>query len=231
MLFPSAAILALVTDAAERTFGASYFAEAYGPHYARRNPPRKWRAFLREIARFRTAGDLLDVGCAYGLFLREASRLYRCGGCDISAHALGVARRLLPPEIPLFAARLGELPTGRRYDIVTCFDILEHVSDLDRALADVRAHLRPGGILVATMPVYDGPLGWLVDRLDHDETHVHRRGRDFWMQRFGAHFTVRRCTGIWRYFALHRWYLNVVSRATRRVTPAILLVAERTEGP
>ncbi len=231
MPFPPAAILALVTDAAGRSFGASYFAEAYGPHYARRNPPRKWRAFLREIARFRTEGDLLDVGCAYGLFLREASRRYRCTGCDISAHALGVARRLLPPEIPLFAARAGELPTGRLFDIVTCFDILEHVSDLPRALADVRAHLRPGGLLVATMPVYDGPLGRLVDRLDHDETHVHRRGRDFWLQEFGAHFTLRRFTGIWRYFALDRWYLNVVSRTTRRITPAILLVAERSEVP
>ena len=72
---------------------------------------------------------------------------------------------------------------------------------------------------------------WLVDRLDHDETHVHRRGREFWLERLGAGFTLRRFTGIWRYFALDRWYLNVVSRTTRRVTPAILLVAERTEGP
>jgi len=229
--FAPAAILALVTDAAARSFGASYFAEAYGPHYARRNPPRKWRAFLREIARFRTHGDLLDVGCAYGLFLREASRGYRCSGCDVSTHALEVARSLLPPDIPLFAARLGELPTGRRYDIVTCFDVLEHVSDLPRALADVRASLRPGGLLVVTMPVYDGPLGRLVDRLDRDETHVHRRGRDFWLEQLSAGFALRRFTGIWRYFALDRWYLNIVSRASRGVTPAILLVAERTEGP
>ena len=226
----TAAIFSAVTDAA-RTFGASYFAGAYGPHYARRNPPRKWRSFLRELARFRTEGDLLDVGCAYGLFLREASARFRCSGCDVSAHALEVARTLLPPEIPLFAAQLGDLPTTRRYDVVTCFDVLEHVRDLPRALADVRAHLRPGGFLVATMPVYDGPLGWLVDRLDHDATHVHRRSRAFWLEQLGTGFTVRRFTGIWRYFAFGRWYLNVVSRSTRRITPAILLVAQRRESP
>src|SRR5439155_30930 len=89
--------------------------------------------------------------------------------------------------------------------------------------------LRPGGLLVFTVPVYDGPLGWLVDRLDHDETHVHRRGRDFWLEQVPPSFTVRHYTGVWRYFFFGRFYLNLMSRVCRRWTTAILVVAEK--GP
>lgn len=208
-------------------FGADYFATAYGADYARRNPPYKWRSFLRVATRFQPGGDLLDVGCAYGLFLAEAVRRYRCAGCDVSEQVVAAARSRLPEGVPLFAASLPAIPGAGRYDVVTCFDVLEHVEDLDAAFANLRTLLKPGGVLVATMPVYDGPLGALVDRLDHDATHVHRRPRRFWLERFARCFTVRHYTGVWRYFFFGRWYLNVVSRASRRWTTAILLVAAK----
>ena len=66
---------------------------------------------------------------------------------------------------------------------------------------------------------------WLVDRLDHDETHVHRRGRDFWLEQVSPPFTVRRYAGVWRCFFFGRFYLNVVSHVCRRWTTAILVVA------
>jgi len=211
------------------SFDERYFSAAYGADYRQRNPPYKWRSFLRHLRSVAPRGDLLDVGCAFGLFLHEALSTYRCAGCDVSPFALRGARAALPSHVPVFAARLGELPVRRRFDAVTCFDVLEHVPDLPAALADVRRALRPGGVLCATMPVYDGPLGALVDRLDHDETHVHRRSRDFWLRSLQNGYVVRRFVGVWRYFAFGRWYVNVTSRAMRRVTPAILIVAERTE--
>jgi SAM-dependent methyltransferase len=211
-------------------FEAGYFAAAYGADYARRNPPYKWRAFLRVARRFQPGGELLDVGCAYGLFLAQALRWYRCVGCDVSPDVVEAARRALPAGTPLFTASLPVIPTDRRYDVVTCFDVLEHVTDLDAALANIAGLLKPGGILVATMPVYDGPLGPLVDRLDHDRTHVHRRPRDFWVARISPVLPVRYVTGVWRYFFFGRWYLNLVSRASRRWTTAILVVAGSRPG-
>jgi SAM-dependent methyltransferase len=210
-------------------FEPEYFAGAYGADYVRRNPPYKWRAFLRVVRRFRPEGDLLDVGCAWGLFLDVARRWYHVAGCDVSPEVVAEARRRLPDGTPLFAAALPRIPGDRRYDVVTCFDVLEHVPDLDAALENLRALLKPGGLLVATMPVYDGPLGWLADRLDHDRTHVHRRPRDFWTARISPTLHVRYVTGVWRYFLFGRWYLNVVSRLSRRWTTAILVVADR--GP
>jgi len=205
---------------------SAYFDKAYGGDYARRNPPYKWRAFLREVLRFRREGALLEAGCGFGLFLREAGGHFDCMGCDVSEYAVRQARARLPATVPLFCASLPALELRRAFDVLAAFDVIEHIADLPRVFENAARLLRPGGLLVFTVPVYDGPLGWLVDRLDHDETHVHRRGRDFWLAQVPASFTVRHYTGVWRYFFFGR-YLNLVSRACRRWTTAILVVAEK----
>jgi len=206
---------------------SAYLDKAYGGDYARRNPPYKWRAFLREVLRFRRAGSLLEAGCGFGLFLREAGAHFDCVGCDVSEYAVRQARAQLPAEVPLFCASLPALELRRGFDVFAAFDVIEHIDDLPRVFDNAERLLRPGGLLVFTVPVYDGPLGWLVDRLDHDETHVHRCGRDFWLSHVPASFSVRHYTGVWRYFLFGRFYLNVMSRLSRRWTTAILVVAEK----
>ena len=208
---------------------SAYFDKAYGGDYARRNPPYKWRGFLREVLRFRREGALLEAGCGFGLFLREAGAHFSCMGCDVSEYAVRQARAQLPAAVPLFCASLPALELRRGFDVLAAFDVIEHIADLPRVFENAARLLRPGGLLVFTVPVYDGPLGWLVDRLDHDETHVHRRGRDFWLEQVPPLFTVRHYTGVWRYFFFGRFYLNVMSRLSRRWTTAILVVAEK--GP
>jgi SAM-dependent methyltransferase len=207
---------------------SAYFDHAYGGDYVRRNPAYKWRAFLREVLRFRKEGSLLEAGCGFGLFLREAGAHFDCVGCDASEYAVRQARARLPPAVPVFCASLPALELRRDFDVLAAFDVIEHIDDLPRVFDNAQRLLRPGGLLVFTVPVYDGPLGWLVNRLDRDETHVHRRGRDFWLRQVPPAFTVRHYTGVWRYFLLGRLYLNLVSRLSRRVTTAILVVAEKT---
>jgi SAM-dependent methyltransferase len=209
----------------------AYFAHAYGADYERHNPPYKWRAFLREILRLRRGGRLLEAGCGYGLFLRQAADHFECVGCDASEYAVRQARARLPARVPVFRAPLPGLELRRRFDVVTAFDVLEHIPDLDAALDNLERLLLPGGLLAFTVPVYDGPLGPLVGRLDRDETHVHRRGRDFWLDRLPPRFRLQRYTGVWRYFLLGV-YLNRVSRLSRRLATAILVLAEKpAAGP
>jgi SAM-dependent methyltransferase len=211
---------------------AAYFERAYGAAYAARNPPYKWRAFLREVARFRRGGTLLEAGCGYGLFLNVAASRFDCVGCDVSEHAIRTARRSVPDGVPLLVASLETLFLRRRFDVVAAFDALEHVADLPAALDRLGALVRPGGLLVFTVPVYDGPLGWLVGRLDRDDTHVHRRSRDFWLDRIGAGFRLRRYVGVWRCVLPGGIYLTAASRLSRRVATAILVIAERAaEAP
>ncbi|MCB0104095.1 MAG: methyltransferase domain-containing protein [Anaerolineales bacterium] len=208
-------------------FSKTYFDTAYGPYYELRNPRYKWRAFLREIQKYITKGSLLDIGCAYGLFLKETAEYFECAGTDISEHAIANARSVLPGNIEVFVGAAGSLATDKQYDLVTCFDILEHTKDIGEALDNIYSLLKDNGILAITVPVYDGPLGWLVDRLDKDETHTYRRPRGFWLAEVSKRFEILDHIGIWRYFFFHRYYLNVMSRSTRRITPAMMILARK----
>ena len=170
-----------------RTFDEAYFTSAsnYAGKYDAYNPPHKIVGYLREIRHLRPQGTLLDVGCAFGRLLRSAREYYTCEGVDISAYALGRARQKAP-DIPLYHSSIQEFQPGRTYDVVTCFDVLEHVPDLDQALVRLRSLIAPGGILAMAVPVYDSPLGWLFGLIDRDPTHVHRFTREDWLRRVGA---------------------------------------------
>lgn len=211
-------------------FEADYFALVYGQDYERRTPPYKWQAFLRELLKFRTSGRLLEVGCGFGPFLREACLYFTCVGCDISEYALAQARQRLPAEVGLFCGAGGQLALpAHSFDVIAAFDVIEHIQALPQVFADLNRLLRPNGLFIFTVPVYDGPLGFLVCYLDRDPTHIHRRGRDFWLQHLPLPFTLNHYTGVWRYFLFKRFYLNRVSRLSRRWTPAILVVAEKED--
>jgi SAM-dependent methyltransferase len=141
------------------------------------------------------------------------------------------ARALLPPRVPLLVAGLDTLALRRRFDVVAAFDVVEHIPALASAFASAHGLLNPGGLFLFTVPVYDGPLGWLVRRLDNDRTHVHKRGRDFWLRQLAPRFRLRRYTGVWRCFLPGGVFVNVVSRLSRRVTTAVLVVAEKDGEP
>ena len=137
------------------------------------------------------------------------------------------ARQLLPPGVPLLVSGLDTLALRRRFDVVAAFDVIEHIPALPSVFDSAHRLLEPGGLFVFTVPVYDGPLGWLVKRLDKDPTHVWKRGRDFWLQQLAPRFRLLRYTGVWRYFLPGGVYLNLVSRLSRRVTTAVLVVAQK----
>jgi 2-polyprenyl-3-methyl-5-hydroxy-6-metoxy-1,4-benzoquinol methylase len=108
---------------------------------------------LRSIERFQPGGKLLDVGCGTGIFLAEAQRAghWELTGVEPSLAASQYVQNEL--NIPVFNGRFADagLPAGH-FDVITLWNVLEHldhpVGDLRRA-ADL---LRPGGWLVFSIP-------------------------------------------------------------------------------
>jgi len=208
-------------------FDAAYFDARYGGDYERRNPVRKLRYYLDAVRDLRPSGRLLDVGCAYGLFLAEARKHYEVTGADVSQHAVERARALLPGT-QIIQAGIEDLSPGERFDVITCFDVLEHVADLDNAFAKLTGLLREDGVLALTVPVYDSPAGVLVGLLDRDETHLWKKNRDFWRTMMTTKgFSLVRDEGLWRY-ALGKYYLFWGGRRWRNLSPAILLIGARS---
>jgi SAM-dependent methyltransferase len=85
---------------------------------------------LRRLERLGLRGSVLDVGCATGSFLSLArAGGWEVAGVEVAAYARGVASARAGVAI---SATLGDLPAGRRYDVVTLHHVLEHVeSPLD----------------------------------------------------------------------------------------------------
>lgn len=103
------------------------------------------------------ARNVLDLGCGNGWFTEA---LTRCGfdamGADVSSSGIDIATRS-HPEVSFrqFDATL-PLPVDlhARFDAVVAIELLDHVALPRRALKQALAALRPGGLLVATVPYH-----------------------------------------------------------------------------
>ena len=116
---------------------------------------------LRQLSRYaHPPGDLLDVGCSTGFFLRVAAEAgWHAVGLEPSRWAVEQARS---DGLEVYEGVLGDSPiAGRSFDVVTLWDVLEHVRDPREVLQAAWGALRPGGVLgLTTMDV-----GSLVARL------------------------------------------------------------------
>ncbi len=198
--------------------------------YERQNPARKLDHYLDVIDRHAGhPGDLLDIGCGRGAFLdRVAFRHldWLIHGTDINAQGLEATQARVPQaHLTLSGADLQSHPDGS-LGVITAWDVVEHVDSLENVASAVKGMLRPNGVFGFVVPVYDGPLGFVVGWLDHDPTHVHKEGRDFWLEWARKHFEVLEWHGIFRYL-IGGHYIHLPTRRLRRQATAILVVCRR----
>jgi SAM-dependent methyltransferase len=97
-------------------------------------------------------GRLLDVGCATGLFLNAMrGRGWDVHGVELSPYAADYARRTFGLDVFTGTVQEAAYP-NHSFDIVTMWDVLEHVNDPKQTLAEVVRILRPGGMLALSLP-------------------------------------------------------------------------------
>jgi 2-polyprenyl-3-methyl-5-hydroxy-6-metoxy-1,4-benzoquinol methylase len=106
---------------------------------------------LSDIGDRITPGRLLDVGCSCGYFMEvAASRGFDVQGVEFSRSAIAAASAAVRPRI--LEGTLDELPLNGMFDVVSAFDLLEHVHDPRALLRRCAAVLRPGGALIVSTP-------------------------------------------------------------------------------
>jgi SAM-dependent methyltransferase len=122
-----------------------------GPDRARRQA-RMLAGLLRE---FDGPAVIVDVGCGDGSALAVAARqnpAHRFAGIDWSAGALRRARALGLTVVRAGVAAPGLPVADGAADVVIMSEVIEHLVDPDRAVAEVRRVLRPGGSLLLSTP-------------------------------------------------------------------------------
>ncbi len=97
-------------------------------------------------------GRLLDVGAGEGAFLEAMQHAgWQVSGTDVSPDAARMTARRL--GISLLVGPFEELTiSGDEYDLVTFWDVLEHLHDPLGALRKARNLLRPGGKVLVSVP-------------------------------------------------------------------------------
>ena len=217
-----------MTIADSGAFEREYFEKVYR-NYARQNPPRKlrfYRSIVDRVAPRDRTPAILDIGCAFGAFLSHLDPSWSRFGMDVSQFATDRAQTLLPGAT--FAkADITRIPFPGPFDVITAFDVIEHVPSLEDAASSIRAKLSPSGHFLFVVPVYDGPTGPLVHLLDRDETHLHKRSRAFWLAWAAERFEVVEWWGLTRYLLPVGYYVHLVTRPLRRFTPAIAVLTRR----
>jgi SAM-dependent methyltransferase len=106
----------------------------------------------RELAG-RSDLTVLDVGCGAGGMLGPLSRYGEVSGIDASRELVDFCRARGFESVRVGSAY--ELPVASgSVDLLTLFDIVEHVPDDRRALSECRRAIAPDGVLFASVPAY-----------------------------------------------------------------------------
>lgn len=140
---------------------------------------------------------LLDLGCGTGGFLAMlAPALGAADAVGVEASPIGIAacrRKGLEVVQEDLAA---PFTLDRRFDVATAMDVLEHLPDETPLLESARASLRPGGLLLVSVPA----VPWLFSTWDRQLGHHRRYTRERLLE-VVAHggFDVLRCSHAFAY--------------------------------
>jgi len=117
--------------------------------------PKRWKQQRALISRYKHGGKLLDIGCSSGGFLGTLDpRQWELYGIEIAAQMASEARATAGAEV--FTGSVMDASFAQNsFDVITCFDVLEHQYDPPGFLAKVRGWLKWDGIFIAVLPNID----------------------------------------------------------------------------
>jgi len=111
-----------------------------------------FREGLRLIGSYRAPGRLLDVGCATGAFLSMArAEGWDVAGVDVSEYASSLARSRLGGSVYTGELADAGFPDSH-FDVVTLWDVVEHLEHPGEVLSEARRILAADGILFLDTP-------------------------------------------------------------------------------
>lgn len=109
-----------------------------------------------------TRKRLLDVGCSTGAFLSFAKQQgYEAHGVELSEVTGQYARDQIGLDVFIGTLEAAHYPAAR-FDIVTLWDVIEHVADPINFLAEIKRILRPNGILAIQSPNIESTMVYLL---------------------------------------------------------------------
>lgn len=114
---------------------------------------RRVKKIVTELQKFKKTGKLLDIGCGFGLFLKMAKEVgFKVYGVEMEKETVKAAQEKfgLKNISPKSVEKI-DFPE-RYFDVITLFDILEHLENPEVILKKLKRLLKPDGLLVIQSP-------------------------------------------------------------------------------
>lgn len=110
----------------------------------------KRRKFVTSI---KGGGKLLDIGCATGNFMRamKSSPGWELFGVEINKHAAEIARQEFSLNVIHGELEQANFPQDY-FDVITLWDVLEHLPDPQSTLSEIYRVLKKDGALILRIP-------------------------------------------------------------------------------
>jgi len=110
---------------------------------------RNFRKYFQKIEKWKPSGTLLDVGCALGFFVEMAlARKFDAYGFDPSSYASNRAKELVGVKRIQTGTIHDVMYRRKKFDVITMFDVFEHLDDPRRDLRKLNKMLDLNGIIV-----------------------------------------------------------------------------------
>lgn len=121
---------------------------------------------------------ILDIGCGYGVFLKVCDEYgLETYGIDIVEDAINKAKKVTKAKLYVHDVNKGlEMFEDEFFDMVTLFDVIEHLQCPYNVLREIHRVLKKKGKIVITTPNLNGILRYLKkDKWHgfHDKTHLY----------------------------------------------------------
>lgn len=156
-------------------FDAWYYQTGCGSPYQRND---HWLGVFGDLADRIIAEigprSVMDAGCALGMLVEQLrARGVDAEGIDISEYAIAQADESVRPYV-----RVGSItePFNRRYDLIVCIEVLEHMPRADAEAA------------IANMCAWSDDILFSSSPYDHKEaTHLNVHPLEYWAEQFARH--------------------------------------------
>lgn len=135
------------------------------PRYTSLSPitEKRYNELLDRLESFRSNNNLIDLGCSNGLFLDVAKkRGWKVYGTEYAQESI---EHCAEKGIKVFKS--DQLPPEffeLKFDVVTSFEVIEHINTPNEELDFVKRILRPGGAFYVTTPNFNSISRSLLKR-------------------------------------------------------------------
>lgn len=140
-------------------YNSKYFDSHYAPlAFAGAEFRKKIKDESGKLKKFvlphKNGGELLDIGCGRGYFLKASAKNFHPTGFDVSAENADFIRESLQVDMEVNSWDLVAFEK-QKFDVITLWHSLEHFKDPRSSLHKAMAWLKDDGVVVVNVPMHD----------------------------------------------------------------------------